>query len=340
MVRVGIAGIGFMGKTHWDAYQQIEGARVTALSTRDPKKLAGDWTGIRGNFGGAGGIVDLSGVHCHSDLDALLHDPDMDLLDICLPSHMHRPVAEEAMSLGKHVLIEKPIALTLEDADAILAAAEQTGRLAMVAQILRFWPEFALLKDLVDDRPYGALRAVHFKRVIARPDWGGDHWFDDPSKTGGPVIDLHIHDSDFIRYLLGDPASVACQGVTRENGQIDYLASEYAYPGRNLVVSSISGAIAQKGREFEHGYDAYFERGMVVYNSTSQPEVQAVVAAGEPETLTPVIADAFVAQLESAVKGVRDGVLPAVISAESGRASLALTLAEAEACRSGRPVTL
>lgn len=340
MVRVGIAGIGFMGKTHWDAYQQVEGVQVTAISTRDPKKLAGDWTGVRGNFGSAGGVVDLSGVHCHAELDNLVNDADVDLLDICLPSNIHRRVTEQAMDAGKHVLVEKPIALDLDDADAIIAKAEATGRLLLVAQVLRFWPEFALLKDLVDGGEYGALQGIHFKRVIARPDWGGDHWFDDPNNTGGPVVDLHIHDTDFIRYLLGDPASVSCSGVIRENGQIDYLVSDYDYPGRNLVVSSTSGAIAQKGREFEHGYDAYFERAMVTHNSTSQPGVEVIVGAGEPEILKPRITDAFVAQLQTVIDGVRDGVVPDVVSGVSGRESLKTVLAEAESCRTGQPVSL
>src|SRR5688500_13270731 len=111
MVRVGIAGIGFMGVTHFKAYQQVEGARVAAIFTRDPAKLQGDWTNVRGNFGEAGGQQDLTGIRGHSDLDALLSDLEIDLLDICLPSHMHREIAVRAMDAGKHVLVEKPIAL-------------------------------------------------------------------------------------------------------------------------------------------------------------------------------------------------------------------------------------
>src|ERR671939_623297 len=84
MVRVGIAGIGFMGVTHFKAYQQVEGARVAAVFTRDPKKLQGDWTNVRGNFGGAGGVQDLSGVKKYDDLQAMLRDPEIDLIDLCL----------------------------------------------------------------------------------------------------------------------------------------------------------------------------------------------------------------------------------------------------------------
>src|SRR5438874_6903152 len=114
MVRVGIAGIGFMGVTHFKAYQQVEGAPVAAIFTRDPKKLEGDWTNVRGNFGGAGGVQDLAGVRKHNNLEDLLGDPEIDLLDLCLPSYLHRDIAIEALERGKHVLVEKPIALTVE----------------------------------------------------------------------------------------------------------------------------------------------------------------------------------------------------------------------------------
>ena len=111
MVRVGIAGIGFMGVTHYKAYADVPGAQVAAIFTRDAAKLAGDWRNVRGNFGDSGGVQDLSGVRCHADLDTLIADPEIDLFDLCLPSYLHRDVAIRALEAGKHVLVEKPIAL-------------------------------------------------------------------------------------------------------------------------------------------------------------------------------------------------------------------------------------
>ncbi len=340
MVRVGIAGIGFMGKTHFGAYKQVEGAQVAAIFTRDRKKLEGDWTNVRGNFGGSGGVEDLSGVKRYDDLDALLADPDIDLLDVCLPSSMHREVGIRAMEAGKHVLVEKPIALNVADADAMIAAADRTGRLLMVAQVLRFWPEFAAVKDILDGGQYGALRGAHFKRVISRPDWSGDDWFSDPEKTGGAVVDLHIHDTDFILYLLGKPAAVWSTGTLSDRGQVDYLVTEYQYPGKNVCVTAQSGAVAMKGLEFEHGYDVYFEHAMLRHNSSHTPTIEVYTADGAKHAHTPRIADAFVAQLRSAVDGVTSGVLPDVIAAHSARNSLEVVLAEKESARLARPVEL
>src|ERR1700676_2867147 len=136
MVRIGIVSVGFMGMIHYLAARKLRGASVTAVCSRDPKKLAGDWRGIRGNFGPPGDMVDLSGVKKYDRLEALLADPDLDLIDVCNPTQAHPQTAIAALNAGKHVLVEKAIALQPQDADAMLAAARKAGRLLMVAHVL------------------------------------------------------------------------------------------------------------------------------------------------------------------------------------------------------------
>src|ERR1700743_3066376 len=131
MVGIGIVGIGFMGMIHYLASRRVEGARVVALCSRDPKKLAGDWTGIQGNFGPRGSQMDLSGQSKYADFDALLADPAVDLVDLCVPTEQHKSLAVRALEAGKNVLVEKPIALNVADADAMLDAAKASGRLLM-----------------------------------------------------------------------------------------------------------------------------------------------------------------------------------------------------------------
>ena len=340
MVRVGVAGIGFMGVTHFKAYQNVNGGQVAAIFTRDEKKLAGDWSGVQGNFGDSGGVQDLTGVKQYRDLDQMLADPDLDLIDVCLPSHLHREVTVQALQAGKHVLVEKPIALTVEDADAMTAAAESAGKLLMVAQVLRFWPEFAAIKDIKDEGKYGRLLAAHFKRVITLPDWSKDKWFEDASKNGGAVVDLHIHDTDFIRYLCGDPEAVTSLGVVAPQGMVNYLVTEYDYGNDQLCVTAQSGSIAQKAVQFEHGYDIYFERAMLRHNSNLSPGIQLFEGSEGPVEIQPRIEDAFTAQLQAAVDGVASGQLPDAISGRSARESLRVVLAEGESAKTGRRVDL
>src|SRR5581483_7726876 len=120
MVRIGIVGIGFMGMIHYLASQKLKGARVAAICSSDPKKLAGDWRGIRGNFGPAGTMMDLSKVKKYDRLEALLADPEIDLIDVCNPTQAHPATAIAALRAGKHALVEKCIALETKDADAMV----------------------------------------------------------------------------------------------------------------------------------------------------------------------------------------------------------------------------
>ncbi len=339
MVRVGIAGIGFMGVTHYKALKQVEGAKVTAIFTRNPKKLAGDWREVKGNFGEAGGVEDLTGVKRHDTLEVLLSDREVDLVDLCLPTDLHPPAALAALAAGKHVLVEKPIALTVADADEMIAAAERAGRLLMVGQVLRFFPEFAYLYQCKDRGEYGDLLAAHFKRVISRPSWSGDNWFADAARTGGAVVDLHIHDADFVRHLLGMPDEVSATGVTAPDGQVDYLVTHYHYRGRNRCITAASGNLGMPGLMFEHGYDAYFQRATLRYHSARGEGVEVFTENGERHLADVTAPDAFVAELTAAVTAVRTGE-GGILSAASARDALRLVLAEAESVRTGQSVSL
>src|SRR5437868_11250786 len=166
MIRIGIVGVGFMGMIHYLAARKLKGARVTAICSRDPRKLAGDWRGIHGNFGPPGEQMDLSRLKKYDRLQALLDDPEIDLVDICNPTHLHAPTALAALRAGKHVLVEKAIALEPNDADAMVEAADRAGRLLMVAHVLPFFAEFAYAADAIRSGRHGRLLRAHFKRVL------------------------------------------------------------------------------------------------------------------------------------------------------------------------------
>src|SRR5271167_3778063 len=130
-----------MGVIHYLAARKLTGGRVVALCSRDSRKLAGDWTSIQGNFGPRGTQMDLSGVSRHRDFQALLNDDQVDLVDLCVPNDSHARMAIQALEAGKHVLVEKPIALTTAEADAMVAASAAAGKLLMVGHVLPFFPE-------------------------------------------------------------------------------------------------------------------------------------------------------------------------------------------------------
>ena len=127
MTRIGIIGVGFMGYTHFEAAKDVAGASVTAIATRNEKKLAGDWTGIQGNFGPPGGHVDVSELKCYSNYKDLLNDPEIDLVDVCLPTDKHFDVVMESLAAGKPTLVEKPISVDLSQAEQMVEAADKAG---------------------------------------------------------------------------------------------------------------------------------------------------------------------------------------------------------------------
>jgi predicted dehydrogenase len=340
MVRIGIVGLGFMGMIHYLAARRLQEARVVALCSRDEKKLAGDWRSIQGNFGPRGEVMDLAGLKKFRTLEEMLADPEIDLVDVCNPTHLHPDTALRALQAGKHVLVEKAIALDTRDADAMVAAAQKTGRLLMVAHVLPFFPEFAFAAEAIRGGKYGKLLGAHFKRVISRPDWSAD--IGDASKTGGPAVDLHIHDTHFIGLVCGVPGQVFATGVI-EGDAVAYLTTQYLYGPGGPAVTCSSGAIAQKGRPFVHGYEIYLEKATLVYESGTCP-LAVLHADGRVEH--PQLAGggddtaAFTLELQAAVQGVESGREPDLLSGKLARDALVLCHRECESVKTGRAVAV
>ena len=193
MITIAILGGGFMGASHAANYRAL-GDRVrvkTVASHRSDRAAA---------------VAESVGAALTEDLLAPRRDPVDDAIDIFLPTPLHREFAEAALAAGKHVLLEKPIALTLEDADAIVAAAERSGHLFMVGLVLRFWPEYVELQRRISGGELGRPLSVSAMRLSPPADW--NDWMADPAKSGGVPVDLLIHDFDQMNWLLGTPRSV------------------------------------------------------------------------------------------------------------------------------------
>jgi predicted dehydrogenase len=354
MLRIGLAGIGFMGWIHYLAYKKARGAKLAAVCTRDERKLAGDWRGIHGNFGPPGEKVDLSGVTRYADFDRLLADPSIDLVDLCLPPNMHADASIKALQAGKHVFVEKPMGLTAAECDRMLKAAERAGKQILVGHVLPLLPEYRVAREFAASGKYGRLLGGHFKRVISDPLWLKD--FYDPAKVGGPLVDLHVHDAHFIRLLFGMPTAVTSQGRLRspppgsQRGDVvEYCVSQFQFADRDLVVSSASGVINQQGRPFTHGYEIHFEKATLTFDL-------AVLAGGKlqvsPLTLfdskgkatypnlpagDPMLA-AFDAEIKEVVRSVTSGKPSELLSGNLARDAIILCHRQTQAVKSGKTV--
>ena len=342
MINVGIVGIGFMGMIHYLAYQKVRGAKVTAIATRERRKLAGDWRGIQGNFGPPGAMMDLRGVAAYEHWRDLLADPHIDLVDICLPPALHASVAIAALRAGKHVLCEKPISVAADDAVRMVKAAEKAGKLLLVGHVLPFFPEYAFARQLVESGRYGRLLGGHFKRIISDPLWLKD--FYDPVRVGGPVVDLLIHDAHFIRLLCGLPRAVFSTGRMRGD-VVKFVNSQFLFDRPDLSVTAASGVIDQQGRGFTHAFEIYLERATLLYDSA--------VLAGEGVTPMPLTilssdgkvrrpklkaVDAFVVELSEATAAVAAGRPSKLLDCQLARDALLLCHKQSQSVRQCRLV--
>jgi predicted dehydrogenase len=345
MIRVGIAGIGFMGWIHYLAYQQVQELELAAICTRDAKKLAGDWRGIKGNFGPPGGEIDVSGMAAYKHFTDLVNDPQVDLIDICLPPAMHAEAAIQALRAGKHVFCEKPMALTTSECDQMLEAAERSGKQLLIGHVLPLFPEYAFAFQLIRDATYGKLLGGNFKRVISDPLWLED--FYDPHQVGGPLIDLHVHDAHLIRLLFGMPWAVSSVG--RMRGEVvEYCNSLFHYMDPELVVSASSGVINQQGRSFTHGFEIHLQRATLHYEfavigDTPELLMPLTILDDQGKATRPELGNgdptlAFQAEIRAVADSISRGIPSPVLAGPLARDAILLCHKQTEAVKTGRAV--
>jgi predicted dehydrogenase len=330
MLNIGIAGLGFMGMIHYLAYQRVRGARVAAICEQDPTRLAGDWRSIKGNFGPEGQVMDLGNIARYARLDDLLADPKIDMVDVCLPPSYHAGVSIEASRAGKHVFCEKPIALKPEDADSMVEAAQAAGKLLFIGHVLPFFPEYRFAYEAITSRQYGRMIGGYFRRIISDPQWLPD--FYNPNSTGGPMIDLHIHDAHFIRLVCGMPRAVTTVG--RMRGEVaELFQTQFLFDDPGLAVAAACGAIQQQGRPFTHAFEIYLEKATLLYDfatlgKDSQLLPLTVLTADggvhRPQLGSGDPVEAFVGELTEAVGAVEKGVPSALLKGDLARDALLL----------------
>ena len=241
-----------MGAVHLSAYSKIPDAIVTAVCTPTNRALSNDLNSYGGNLKLNLGTFDFSAVQQLRQWRELVQDSDLDIVDICLPTDLHAEVSIAALNVGKHVLCEKPMALSGADCDRMMSAARQNNRILMIAQVLRFWPEYVALKDFVAGRKFGVVRSATFVRQCGLPDWS--KWLPVPERSGGAVIDLLVHDIDQVISLFGMPEWVSAKPL----GDVDAITATLFYSGGPEV--RVQGGWFSPDVPFQMGFQVRAER--------------------------------------------------------------------------------
>ena len=306
-----------MGATHLSAFRAIDGVEIAAVSSTNHKALEGDLSGAGGNLGREAGAFDFSAVSKFTDWHDLLEDRAVDAVDICLPTYLHVEATVLALQAGKHVLVEKPMALDAAQCDAILDAASRSKQVFMVAQVLRFWPEYVALRKFLAGVS-GPVREAAFFRRCGLPDWSA--WLSDESRSGGAILDLLVHDIDQALHLFGLPDSVAVPSL----GPVDTVdASLYYREGTSV---SIQGGWYPAGEPFAMGFRVSTDRGGLELRDG----VLSGKTNGEWSNIAPPPGDAYQAELSYFIGCCRSGSRPGeCLPLESATAvKLALLLKE------------
>ncbi|MDI9433341.1 MAG: Gfo/Idh/MocA family oxidoreductase [Planctomycetota bacterium] len=331
MLKVGVVGFGFMGRMHFRCWDARDDAQVVAVCDANPN-IKEDTRRAVGNIDGAAGDIDFTGIQLFTDFDQMIAKAGLDAISLTLPTYLHAEFSERALSQGVHVLCEKPMALTVADCDRMVSAASKSGKILQIGHCLRFWPEYVKAKELVDSGQYGKVVAAMFQRLGSPPGWSLDNWFVDEDRSGGVALDLHIHDTDFVQYLLGVPNAVCSHGATGPKGQLIHIVTQYIY-GDDRVITAEGGWGMMPGFGFEMSFNLILEKATIVYDLTRQPALRVCPAAGD--VFTPEVAsqDGYVQQVEHFARAIQGQAVPPIITLEQSRDSVKIVQAEKESIR-------
>ncbi len=333
MTRVGLAGIGFMGQQHLGIYEAMDNVDLVAVCDKIPERVAEKAASVGGNIGDAT-EVDLSAQARYTDVGEMLAGEELDLVDICAPTHIHAELTVQALEAGAHVVCEKPMAMTVAECDRMIDAAQANGRLLFIAQCIRFWPEYEVLAGMIGGDELGAVKAAKFTRQSPPATWASEDWLLDPELSGGALLDLHIHDVDFILSVFGRPNGVLARAV---NG-VDHIESAYLYD--EIVCTAEGGWVMPSSFPFEMGFQVLGENGLLEFSLGKDPMLQFYPVDGEPYTPEFTPGTGYENELAYFVGCVEEGRAPERVTPESARDSVAMIMSEAQSIATGGVVSL
>ena len=326
-MRVGIVGAGSMGNAHAAGWRAA-GAEIKGVASLDD--------------GSAQRLAQACGARVYTGLETLL--PDVDVVDLCVPSDLHASMTMRAAEAGTHVVCEKPIALTMGDARAMTAACERAGVRLFVAHVVRFFPQYRAAATAVQAGQLGQLGVLRLRRLSYAPRRGESSWFDDETRSGGIVLDLMVHDLDYALWLAGPATRVFATSVksTDPTAPNDYVQATVRFESGAMAL--VEGGWAYPPGLFRTGFDLAGRDGLIEWDSDSTESIHRALHADGADAaaevglpLTVMAEDPYTTE----IKHVHDALQhdrPFDVSPQEATAALQLGLAVRASLRSGRSV--
>ena len=322
MVKVGVVGLGFMGMPHPRVFLSHPKAELVAVSDTVAKRLEGDFEGLQGNFMAEGEKLDFSKLAKYETPTDMLDDPNVELVSVCLPTFLHADYVSEALAKGKHVLCEKPMGLSEEEVDRMVAADAASDATLMVGQCIRFWPEYRKAREIIQSGEIGAVRCARFGRRSALPGWSG--WLADETRSGGMILDLSIHDVDFAHHLLGVPDSVRGSGAKSADGGFDHYHGTLQYG--DVPVTIEGGWFTPGDYPFSMSFDIFCEGGLLSFDSGASRPLTIYKPDGNEETPDVLSGDGYEGEIDYLLECIESGSVPAMSPPNESALSVKLGL--------------
>lgn len=316
MRKVGILGAGGMGRTHARHYKNVGDIDLVAFDV-DAERLTAFCT--------------ETGATPTTSSDDLMSRAD--IVDICLPTHLHAELAVQSLNAGKATLCEKPMARTVAECARIAEAAAKSGSLFMPAQVVRYFPVFRKANEMVKNGAVGDASAIRTRRCGRHPQ-GADGWFTNYELSGGVLMDLAVHDFDWIRWTFGEAKTVYANGIDHQwPAGLDYAL---------VTITLESGALAHTEASWADpgGFRAAFEiagsKGFIEHDNRWTPPLRTVNDKGTfNESPMAPADDPYFRQLSAFIEAVDTGNPPPVTAVDGLRA-VAIAEAAIESVKTGR----
>jgi UDP-N-acetylglucosamine 3-dehydrogenase len=328
-IRLGIAGIGYVGGIHCQAAQLIPEIELVAVASRDTARVKK----TRPEFA------------VTSSFHRLFRNYQLDAVVICAPTFLHEELVVEAAQSGLHILCEKPMALNGASAARMLEASRSNGVILMVAQILRFWPQYTAIRKLVKSGKLGRIHSVAAYRLAKPPMWS--EWFQDPAKSGGCLLDLQVHDMDFLYWMLGQPKALQSYTVKSGSREKDHVNTVLTFADDQIATLEASYLMPDSW-PFACGLRMTGSKATVEYRFVSADDIagraESIESAhvyyggGKFCELSSTPQDMFVAQLRHFVGCLRDPEEKLICPPEQSYEVMRLLDASSVSAASGTPI--
>lgn len=329
MVKVGIIGAGFTGGIHASSYAVIPNAELIAIADINVEK--------------AKEVANRFNAKAYNSFQTMLNECKIDMVDVCLPTNLHKEYVLKAAKAGRHIFCEKPLARSIEDAEVMIEACKSVGIKFMVGHVVRFFHEFVRAKEIIEGGMIGKPGLVRTTRAAGFPTASQD-WYADIDKSGGVILDMIIHDFDFLRWCFGEVERVYAESLTyKKVKRTDYALIILRF--KNGIIAHVEGSWAHPAGTFFTRLEVAGDQGLLEFDSRKatpiklalKQEDRAFVGVAIPES--PVEEDPYTLELKHFIKCIESDEEPMITGSEA-TASLKVAFAALESAQTGKIVIL